>query len=114
MTFQALCVAFGIFWVTALAASVAALLGNFISGARRFWLWLIVSLVALAAAYCASKIHLTYSNTVNGQVTSRFDSHWLSNVSLPLAVLALALTLWKKWKTPRPAVSPAPPVIGPA
>ena len=107
--FAGLCLVFGIFWITAMASSAMVIAGNFVSGARRFRLWLVVSLMAIAAAYVASIIHVTYTNTVNGQVTGRFDSHWFSNVSFPLAVLALALTLWKKWKAPLTSV---PPVIG--
>ena len=64
---------------------------------RRFWLAVILSLLALAFAYYGmTRFRFDSTTTVNGHVKWRFDSKWLFIGSLILGAFALGCSIWRK------------------
>ena len=98
------------FWLAGLVCSGAALIFSRPKAPRRFWAPVILAVVALAIGYLGLHTHITYSRTVNGHGWS-LDSRWFFVAPLVLGAVALALTLWRRYKSdPRP-VAGAPPRI---
>jgi len=91
-------------WLITLAAGLLALRWSFLGGDRRFLAGVILSALAIASSYLGvTRLRITGSQTVNGHLRWRIDSKWFFMASLVLGVVALAHTLWKKWKITRPA-----------
>jgi hypothetical protein len=79
-------------WLMSVVPSVLA-----ICWSRRFRRSVILSLLALAIAWCGMKrFHFDSTTTVNGQVKWRFDSQWLFMASLVLGAFALGCSIWRK------------------
>jgi Na+/H+-translocating membrane pyrophosphatase len=90
---------FAAHWIGTVMACVLAFLLNFPVTERRVWLSLILSVLALVSSYWGlASIHITRTQTVNGQFQRLFDSRWFFTVSLVLAILALTLAVWKRWR----------------
>jgi hypothetical protein len=91
-------------WLITIVACVFALYWSCIGNPRRFWLGVILTISAIVSSYLGlTRFHITGSQTVNGQLQWRLDSNWFFTASLVLGVLALALTLWKRWRSIRAA-----------
>jgi hypothetical protein len=87
-------------WLASMAAAVLAFGWSFPSMHRPFWTGVVLSLLAIGSSYWGlTRIHIDWSQTVNGHLQWRFDSGWLFTASLVLGVLALAHTLWKSWRS---------------
>ena len=87
-------------WLTGIAAALCAFGWGFLAKRRRFWLAVILSVVALVISYLGlTHFSFVYSRTVNG-VTSSLNSKWFFIASLLLGALALICAILKKWKSP--------------
>jgi hypothetical protein len=87
-------------WLATVAASVLAFRWSFPSIHRRFWTGGVLSIMAIGSSYWGlTRIHIDWSQTVNGHLQWRFDSGWFFTASLVLGLLALAHSLWKRWKS---------------
>lgn len=84
-------------WLVSVAASILAIWWSHRSA--KFWLALVLSVLALVIAYYGlTHFHFTQTTTTNGQVTWKFDSHWPFIGSVVLGGFALAYTVWRKIK----------------
>jgi len=84
-------------WLLTVAACVLVCIWS--RSRRRFWPCIILSVLAfLSSYYGVTRIRVTSSQTVNGHLQYYIDSRWFFIASLVLSVLALAYTLWKKWR----------------
>jgi hypothetical protein len=93
MTFQLLLAIAAALWLASLALSAVAVF------AKRFSTSLILSVCGLVIGYLGlSRVRISASKTVNGQVQWSFDSKWFFIATVVLAALALGYTLWKKLK----------------
>jgi hypothetical protein len=87
-------------WLATIAACVLAFGWSLSSVHRRVWSGVILSILAMASScWGLTRIHIDWSQTVNGHLQWRFDSGWFFTASLILSVLALAHALWKGWKS---------------
>ena len=97
MTFNVLVGIAAMLWLLSIVACVLAL--RWSSVPRRFWAAIILSGVALIIGYLGmTRFHIVASETVNGQLRWRFDSHWFFIATLVSAAFTLAYTLWKRTK----------------
>jgi hypothetical protein len=86
------------YWLLAIAAGMLAFIWSF--SRRRFWPGLILSVLAVLGSYFGlERIRITSSQTVNGHLQYYIDSRWFFMASLGFGILALAHTLWKRWRT---------------
>ncbi len=93
MTFQLIAIA-ALIWLASLAVCAVALF------AKRLWISVILSLIALAIGYLGlTRFQVNASKTINGQVQWSFNSHWFFIATLVLAALTLAYSIWKHRKT---------------
>jgi hypothetical protein len=100
MTLQILIGAVVVLWLTGIAASLCAFGWGCLAVRRRFWLAVILSVVALVISYLGlTHFSFAYSRTVNGKVISSLSSKWFFMTSLLLGALALAGAVLKKWKS---------------
>ena len=91
---------FAAHWLATIAACVLAFQCSFPSIQHRFWAGVVLSILAIGSScWGLTRIHITWSQTVNGQLRWRFDSGWFFTASLVLGVLALVYTLWKRWRS---------------
>ena len=82
-------------WLASCSASLISIYWNLSAGIERRWPARISCGVALLLAYLGlTRIQFHASRTVNGHVEWSFNSKWFFLVSLALAVVSLALTLW--------------------
>jgi hypothetical protein len=101
MTFNLLIGVIAILWLASIAAGLCAFGWGFLAARRRFWLAVVLSLVALLISYLGlTHFSFAYSTTVNGVETSSISSKWFFMASLLLGALALACAMWRKWKSP--------------
>jgi hypothetical protein len=101
MTYQIFIGVIVVVWLASIAAALCAFGWGFMATRRRFWLAIILSVVALVISYLGlTHFSFAYSQTVNGVVTSSLNSKWFFIASLLLGTLALLCTIWKKWKSP--------------
>ncbi len=73
---------------------------------RRVWGMVLAFVAALIAYLGLTRIHVSGSKTVNGQVQWKFDSKWLFIVALVFAVISFGIAFWN-WRRARAI----PPVI---
>jgi hypothetical protein len=84
-------------WLLAVAACVVVLIWS--RSRRRFWPCVVLSVLAfLGSYYGVTRIRITSSQTVNGHLRYYIDSRWFFMASLVFSILALAYTLWKRWR----------------
>jgi hypothetical protein len=84
-------------WLLTIAACAAVFIWSF--SCRRFWPCIILSVLAsLSSYYGVTRIHIVSSQTVNGHLQYRVDSRWFFMASLVFSILAVAYTLWKRWR----------------
>jgi hypothetical protein len=96
-------------WLAAVICGSIALRFGWRGMPQRFLATVVLAAVALAVGLLGLKAHITYSQTVNGRGW-RIDSSWFFWLPLALGAAALALALWRRFKTqpPRPT-SPLEP-----
>jgi len=101
-------------WLLTVAAGALVFIWSFFR--RRFWPCIVLSVLAfLSSYYGVTRIRITSSQTVNGHLRYYIDSRWFFIASLVFSLLALAYTLWKRWRAPQVANhSPEPPPIAAA
>jgi hypothetical protein len=86
-------------WLLTIAACVLVFFWSV--SRRRFWPCIIFAFLAfLSSYYGVTRISIVSSQTVNGHLQYRIDSKWFFTASLMLSLLALAYTLWKRWRAP--------------
>ena len=84
-------------WLLTIAACALVFIWSF--SRRRFWPCIILSVLAfLSSYYGVTRIRITSSQTVNGHLQYYIDSRWFFMASLVFSILALAYTLWKRWR----------------
>jgi len=84
-------------WLASMIACIMAFRWSFLSVRGRFWLAVILSLLALGLGYVGmTRMRVISTTTVNGEVKWRFDSNWLFVSSLVLGGSVLVYTIWKR------------------
>jgi hypothetical protein len=92
-------------WLGGIAACLLAFRWSFLANRRRFWPALALSMLALLISYLGlTRFRISAAQTENGRVTWHFDSRWFFIASLALSALALAYTLWKRFRSAANAV----------
>ena len=100
MTFSTLVALVAAVWLLSCGASALALYWNVFARAQRRGAALASSCVALLIAYGGlSRFRLSASKTVNGHVEWSVDSRWIFIAALVFAAAALALSVWKWWRS---------------
>jgi len=100
-------------WLVSCGASVLALYWDRRAGARRWRAALVACGVGLLVGYGGwSRIQISASQTVNGQLRWSINSSWFFLGALVLGAIALMVTLWTWWKSRRPSVVAALPGTG--
>ena len=88
---------FAAHWLITIAACGLAIRWSFSSPPQRFYLSLVLSVLALASSsWGLACIRLTITQTTNGRFSDQFDSNWFFTASVILAALALVFTVWRK------------------
>src|SRR5262245_11708091 len=88
-----------VYWLITLAASVLAFRWSFTSIQRRFWLCVGLSVASIiGSCWALTRLHLAWSQTVNGERQWLVDSNWFFTLTLVLGALALVSTLWQRRK----------------
>lgn len=99
MTFTVLIAVSAGVWLLGCAAGLLGIRWSLAPGLPRFGAAVVSSCVALAIGYLGmTHLALAASRTVNGRVQWSLNSKWFFLATLTLGVLALGLTLWKRWK----------------
>lgn len=96
-------------WLLAVGCGLVAL--RFGGQPRRFGAAIALGIVALGIGFLGRNFHLSYSQTVNGRGW-RVDSSWFFWAPLVIGIVALALTLWRRWKHPTASACALPPRLG--
>ena len=91
---------FTLHWLATIVACMLAFGWSFSSIQPRLWVGVVLSITAIGSSYWGlTRIHIIWSQTVNGHLQWRFDFGWFFTAPLVLGVLALAYTLWRRWRS---------------
>jgi hypothetical protein len=90
-------------WLVSLICTGLSIALGWHAAARRFWASIVLAIATLVIGCMGLRLHITYSQTVNGHGWS-IDSKWFFVATLILGALALALALWNRMRRkPLPA-----------
>lgn len=90
-------------WLVSIVACVISLRWAFFWLPRRYWSAVALSGLALIGGFLGIYYRVIASTTANGTVQWKFDSRPFFIVTVILAALTLAFTIWRKKKLRSPA-----------